>query len=144
MQQTDSPEVESILEENETEDLKKKRRFLRHNVDHLVVYITQLYETGKIPSSTNLFPVRCKDLSRTGIAFWFPTKPNFKRFVVRLGSQDNPIYFEGEIVHASLVKKPPKKKTVRDCDGVEHRITLGPRLFQVGCRFLERIQNPTY
>lgn len=143
MQQTACMKMDAILEEGEFDNLKSQRRYVRHKVDDLVIYITQLYESGKVPCSMNFFPVRCKDFSCGGIAFWFPTRPNFKNLVVRLGDQSHPIYVEVEVVHASPVKEPPEKKVIRDSDGVEHKITLGPRLFQVGCRFLGRIPATT-
>ena len=136
--------VDELTEEVDEEEFREHRRHVRYNVDNLVLYITQLYEPGKPPSTTNLFPVRCKDFSCGGFAFWFPTRPSFRRLVVRLGNQENPIFMEVEVVHASLIKERPAEKVIRDYDGVEHRISLGAKLFQVGCRFISRIPAPSH
>lgn len=139
MQPTLSLAIDSLLTQIRVNKQNTKRRHFRHEVDGLVLFITQQYEPGEIPTQSRFFPVRCRNLSCNGVSFFFPTKPSFKTLIVQLGNQENDLYIESEVVHVDLVKEIPGDKSAWDSNGQKHVIRLGPKTFEVGCRFLHRL-----
>lgn len=81
------------------------------------------YINGSLPPREKLQPVQCNDLSTTGIAFFANEWPKYDRLVVALATANRVIYLTAAVVHTKRLSP----------DGE-------PALYQVGCRFIGRVQ----
>jgi hypothetical protein len=57
------------------------------------------YEDGPVPPLESFEPVRCMDLSRSGIAFLLPEAPTTRQLLVALGNPPAVRYLTAEVVH---------------------------------------------
>lgn len=76
-----------------------------------------------VPSSARFFPVRCKDLSRSGIAFYLDYEPSFDRFILMLGTDDRHESVVGEVVYVQALPDD------------------APERYLVGCRLIKKVQS---
>jgi len=67
--------------------------------------------------------VRCYDLSRSGISFYWPRQPDFTQVCLGLGSHENLSWVKARVVH------------FRPIEDQESR-------YLVGCAFTERVDTP--
>lgn len=118
-----------------------KRRHVRYSADTSVLFIAPTQKYGEKPSQKDFFPVRCKDLSRGGFAFFLHEAPDFATLVVQLGSQRSPIYMEAEIVHFSQTERIANK-SAWDILGREYASHFDGSAFQIGCQFIKRVATP--
>jgi hypothetical protein len=81
------------------------------------------YIDGHLPPVQDLRPVQCHDLSTTGISFLADSMPDYQRLLVALATPYQVIYLIGEVVHCKRVS-----------------LERAQPLFQIGCRFIERVQ----
>jgi hypothetical protein len=79
------------------------------------------YKGPNLPSRRSFRKVACRDLSGSGIAFFWPTKPDFQHLVVALGNP--PIYLTARVVRYDPSVDPS-------------------RGIMVACRFLGRVRIP--
>ncbi len=79
------------------------------------------YDQGGLPTAVQFREVRCQDLSTSGIAFHWPTPPDFDDVVIQLGKPSAPIYVTGRITSVRA-----------DADH--------PGELLVGCQFTGRVQ----
>lgn len=138
-QPTFNEAIDDVLAQIRSDNQNTKRRHLRHEADGLILYIAKNYEPGKVPPQANFFPVRCRDLSCSGVSFFFPIQPSFQNLVFQLGNQDDGIYMESEVIHVCPIKNMPKEHFAFDSDGQQHKIHPNSQTFEVGCQFLRRI-----
>lgn len=82
------------------------------------------YSRGGLPADGDFREVRCQDLSTGGIAFYWPTAPDFDDVVIQLGTRRSPIF-----VTAHITSVRPSGET--------------PDEVLVGCQFTGRVQVGT-
>ena len=102
-----------------------------------------------IPDDSEFHEVRCHDISQSGFAFLFPTRPAFQSLVVAFGLPPTVIYVAAEVAHCTraLVFPSGRVKRLRqslpagavqaaepDSEDAE-----GRPMILVGCRFRERL-----
>ncbi len=75
---------------------------------------------GRLPSIDIFRPMLCRDLSKGGISFFWPTKPTHEKLVVEMGPAHDLKYVEARVVSAF----------VTDADLPEHVVC---------CRFTGRV-----
>lgn len=56
---------------------------------------------GRLPSVRAFFDVRCRDISASGISFYVPIPPGFKRFVMGLGTGEKHVHVIAEVKHVA-------------------------------------------
>jgi PAS domain S-box-containing protein len=76
---------------------------------------------GRLPPQRTFVEVLCRDISSTGVSFFFPRRPNFDRLVVSLGPTDKKVYVIAEVRHVANINVD------------------GRPAFAVGCQFLARV-----
>lgn len=77
---------------------------------------------GRPIDARSLCKVQCHDISRGGVSFYWPVKPDFTHICLALGGQTNPTWVKARVVHS------------RQTPDHEAR-------FLVGCAFTERIYS---
>lgn len=131
--------IDDILVQMRSGNQNTKRRHLRHEAEGLIVYIASNYEPGKVPPQTDFFPVRCCNLSCSGVSFFSPSQPDFEKLVVQLGTEEDGIYMESEVIHVDPIRSIPEGDFALDCNGQRHEIRPTPKTFEIGCQFQQRI-----
>jgi PAS domain S-box-containing protein len=76
---------------------------------------------GRLPAHRLFVEVLCRDISPTGVSFFFPRRPDFERVVVSLGPGENKVYVIAEVRHVANFNVD------------------GRPAFAVGCQFLARV-----
>jgi hypothetical protein len=99
----------------------ERRRKSRRNFP--TVQAMAPYINGALPPREMLRSVQCHDLSTGGIAFFATEWPIYDRLVVALATANQVIHLTAAVVHTKRVS--PENE---------------PPLYQVGCRFIGRVQ----
>ncbi len=55
------------------------------------------YDHGGLPTADQFREVRCQDISTGGIAFYWPTEPDFDDLVIQLGTRRSPIFVTARV-----------------------------------------------
>ncbi|HEY5313772.1 MAG TPA: hypothetical protein VIK18_14690 [Pirellulales bacterium] len=103
------------------ESADERRRKSRNNFP--TVQAMAPYINGSLPPREMLRPVQCNDLSTTGIAYFATEWPRYDRLVVALATANRVIYLTAGVVHTKRLSPDDE-----------------PALYQVGCRFIGRVQ----
>jgi hypothetical protein len=77
---------------------------------------------GRPLDGRSIRKVQCHDISRSGIAFFWPTQPDFATMCIGLGANGNLTWMKGQVVHSRRIA------------GEESR-------YLVGCAFTERVDT---
>jgi hypothetical protein len=68
--------------------------------------------------------VQCHDISRNGIAFYWPEQPDFVHLCLGLGANGNLTWVKAQVVHSRRIEDQETR-------------------YLVGCAFTERLDTPT-
>lgn len=95
--------------------MQEKRAATRRSfgVEQIVASTTD----GKMPPLEAFAPVRCIDISQTGLAFYHERRPHTPELVVGLGIAPNIVYLVARVVHVEMLE------------------LCGNLVFRVGCEF---------
>jgi hypothetical protein len=96
------------------------------------------YDGSTIPAEADFFPVRCRDLSRSGFSFVTSDRPAFSSLVVILGEPPDLMHVEAEVARCTklepfgmeLVETGERALSPLDFGGSSGASIL------VGCRFV--------
>ena len=93
------------------------------------------YDGSNYPDKSEFFPVRCRDLSRSGFSFVMSKEPEFSDLVISLRKPPNRLRVTAEVTWC---------RTIRLLGGVRVKMTddakdQGDDAFLVGCRFKRRL-----
>lgn len=98
------------------------------------------YDGSNYPDKSKFFPVRCRDLSRSGFSFVMSKEPEFSDLVVSLRKPPNRVRVSAEVAWC---------RKIRLLGGVHVKMTgdagddasndQGDDAFLVGCRFKRRL-----
>jgi hypothetical protein len=70
---------------------------------------------GSQPDSLRAIHVRCHDISVNGVSFFLAKEPDFERLVISLGSEEDPLLMEAEVVQSKLVYMHDDWQTLVGC-----------------------------
>lgn len=76
---------------------------------------------GKLPTSSDFYPVRCYDLSTKGISFLSSSTPDFQALVIRLGNPPGARYMISSIANVAPIQVGDEQQ------------------YRVGCTFVSRL-----
>ena len=115
-------EKESVPEADISRETAKRRR--KH--DRFTYPVLQMIcpcGSDVIPRPARFFPVKCKDLSRSGISFYLDWEPSFQRFILMIGTGDHHDYVAGEVVYVQAIAAD------------------APGRYLVGCRLIKKLKS---
>ena len=99
------------------------------------------YDGQRCFEQLRFFPVQCHDISRRGMAFVLPGQLDFSRLVVELGSDDERMYFEAEIVNYRQLSNTPNNN-VNSFLASMGGVRSAPKSVLIGCRFESKLDFP--
>lgn len=103
--------------------VEKRNRRRRQRLPFNKVQRIAPYDALRLPSAEAMFrEVRCHDISALGIAFYWPSRPDFEYLVLELGSPPEVTHITARVVRTVIVVGTQS----------EHL---------VGCRFLGRVRK---
>ncbi len=82
------------------------------------------YHHGGLPTADQFREVRCQDISTGGIAFYWPTEPDFDDLVIQLGTRRSPTFVTAQVRYLDALR--PGEPTGE---------------FLIGCQFTGRVQS---
>jgi len=108
------------LNRREPEQRALRPRAQRHRYPR-IQWIAPYYGAN-LPGRDCFREVRCKDVSASGISFYWPSLPDFEHLLVRLGDEQNEICLVARVARSQLLAKD------------------GGKGYLVGCKFLGRVR----
>jgi len=106
--------------EGGTPKVGRERRWHPRNRFRFIQYIAPLRDSVR-PNLKDFFPVECRDISESGLAFLLQKAPDFDKLLIAFGRPPVLVHCLAEVVRTERV-----------------RTDRGPRTL-VGCRFLKRV-----
>ncbi len=122
-------------------DAPEQERRAVERLPFLFVQRIAAYDGQDCLNQLRFFPVQCHDISRRGIAFVLPGKLDFHRLVIELGSDEERMYYEAEVVNFRYLSD-------RDGGGSSGvlsetgAICAAPRGAIIGCSFKAKLDLP--
>ena len=127
--------VHKLLGSPKTED--HERRGTSRYPFEIQQWITA-YDGSGLPAESDFYPVRCRDLSRSGFSFLTSVKPAFSSLVVILGEPPDSMYVEAEVIQCTNLEPFGLELVETDRHGVgplDIGGSAGASIL-VGCRFV--------
>lgn len=100
------------------------------------------FRGGEMPGRDQFFTVRCRDLNEGGFAFLLPQRPDFRELVVAFGSGADQIQMLAAVAHCREVLVWASGRVERVPRDWSPAAPAAERMFQVGCRFVRRLEQP--
>lgn len=127
--------VHQLLDSPKMED--HERRGMSRHLFEIQQWIAP-YDGSRMPAESDFYPVRCRDLSRSGFSFVTSAKPAFSSLVVILGEPPDLMYVQAEVVQCTKLEPFGLELVETDQGAVSPLDISGSTVatMSVGCRFV--------